>query len=130
MSQVLNEVKAIYEAIEQGNIGKIISALDENFVIRLARSLGGAYKGREGILELVSKMCNTSGRIKKVITSYIDFQNDIVVLGNTQIFESNALFVTFPFADVWKSENGKITEADFFFMDPEILSDFIGEGDN
>lgn len=128
MTQVLKEVQAIYEALDQGNISKIISVLDENFVIRLSRSLGGEFKGREGILELVSRMCNTNGKIKKVITGYIEFQNKIIVLGNTQLFESNTLFVTFPFADVWNFENGKIVEADFFFMDPEILSDYIGKG--
>jgi hypothetical protein len=66
MSGILETVKDIYEAMNQGNIGKVISTFDESFSIHLPDLLGGTYRGREGILDVVSKICSSGGNTKKV----------------------------------------------------------------
>jgi hypothetical protein len=129
MSQALKTVEEIYEAMEQGNIGKIISVLDENFTVHLAKSLGGVYQGREGILDVVSKMCSASGNSKKVVENIIEFNNRIVALGNINFTNSDKSIAAIPFVDVWKADGDKIMEVQVFYLDAELLGDYLREAD-
>jgi SnoaL-like domain len=121
MSQALKTVEEIYEAMEQGNIGKIISVLDENFTVHLAKSLGGVYQGREGILDVVSKMCSTSGKSKKIVENIIEFKNRIVAFGIINFTNSDKSIAAIPFVDVWKIEQNKLMEVQLFYLDAEEL---------
>jgi hypothetical protein len=129
MSQALKTVEEIYEAMEQGNIGKIISVLDENFTVYLAKSLGGVYNGREGILDVVSKMCSTSGKLKKIVENIIEFDNRIVALGNINFTDSDKSIAEIPFVDVWKADGDKIIEVQVFYLDAELLGDYLRAAD-
>jgi SnoaL-like domain len=125
MSQALKTIEEIYEAMEQGNIGKIISVLDENFSVRLAKSLGGVYQGREGILDVVSKMCSASGKSKKIVEDIIEFDNRIVALGNINFTDSDKSIAEIPFVDVWKADGDKIMEVQVFYLDAEKLVEYL-----
>jgi SnoaL-like domain len=129
MSQALKTVEEIYEAMEQGNIGKIISVLDESFAVHLAKSLGGVYQGREGILDVVSKMCSASGKSKKIVENIIEFDNRIVALGNINFTDSDKSIAEIPFVDVWKADGDKIMEVQVFYLDAELLGDYLREAD-
>jgi predicted SnoaL-like aldol condensation-catalyzing enzyme len=125
MSQALKAVEEIYEAMEQGNIGKIISVLDESFAVHLAKSLGGVYQGREGILDVVSKMCGSESKIKKVTESFIDDGNRIIVLGSIELIENDMISDAIPFTDVWKIEQNKLVEVQLFYLDVEKLYTYL-----
>jgi hypothetical protein len=129
MSQALNIVEGIYEAMEQGNIGKIISVLDESFTVHLATSLGGVYQGREGILDVVSKMCSASGKSKKTVENIIEFNSRIVALGDINFTNSDKSIAAIPFVDVWKADGDKIMEVRVFYLDAELLGDYLREAD-
>jgi predicted RNA binding protein with dsRBD fold (UPF0201 family) len=120
MSQVLKAVEEIYEAMEQGNIGKIISVLDESFTVHLSKSLGGVYRGREGILDVVSKMCSASSKSKKIVENIIEFDKRIIALGNINFNDDdNKSIAAIPFVDVWKIEQNKLVEVQLFYLDAE-----------
>jgi SnoaL-like domain len=121
MSQALKTVEEIYEAMEQGNIGKIISVLDESFTVHLAKSLGGVYQGREGILDVVSKMCSASGKSKKIVENIIELKSRIVALGNINFTNSDKSIAAIPFVDVWKIEQNKLVEVQLFYLDAEEI---------
>lgn len=125
MSQALITVEEIYEAMEQGNIGRIISVLDENFSVHLAESLGGVYQGREGILDVVSKMCSASGKLKKIVEKIIESDKQIVALGKVNFNMSEGISAVMPFVDVWKVEGNKITEVQVFYLDAEKLHSYL-----
>jgi hypothetical protein len=129
MSQALKTVEEIYEAMEQGNIGKIISVLDENFTVYLAKSLGGIYHGREGILDVVSKMCSAGGKSKKLVENIIEFNNRIVALGSINFTDDDKNIAAIPFVDVWKVDGNKMIEVQVFYLDAEMLGDNLREVD-
>jgi predicted SnoaL-like aldol condensation-catalyzing enzyme len=125
MSQLLKTVQVIYDAMEQGNMGKIMSVFDENFKVHLAGSLGGVYKGREGILEVISKMCSSSSSSKKVIENIIEINNQVVVLGKINFYDSDDIIAEMPFVDVWKSNENKIVEVQLFYLDAALLNEYL-----
>jgi translation initiation factor RLI1 len=125
MSQLLNIVQGIYEAMEQGNIGKVIVVLEEDFTLHLADSFGGVYYGREGILDVVSKMCSSSSKSKKVVETFIEHDNKIIVLGNLNFDDDEAVIATIPFVDVWKVEQNKLVEVKLFYLDEEKLYTYL-----
>jgi hypothetical protein len=125
MSQLSKAVEEIYEAMEQGNIGKIISVLDESFTVYLAKSLGGIYQGREGILDVVSKMCSASGKSKKIVENLIEFNNRIIAFGNINFTDGNNSIAAIPFVDVWKIEQNKLLEVQLFYLDAEELVEHL-----
>ena len=125
MSQALKTVEEIYEAMEQGNIGKIISVLDENFTVHLAKSLGGVYQGREGILDVISKMCSASGKSKKIVEDIIEFNNRIVAFGDINFTDDDKNINAIPFVDVWKVDGDKIIDVEVFYLDAEKLQSYL-----
>jgi predicted SnoaL-like aldol condensation-catalyzing enzyme len=127
MSQVLNTVQGIYEAMEQGNIGKVIAVLEEDFTLHLASSFGGVYHGREGILDVVSKMCSSSSKSKKAVESFIEHGNKIIVLGNIKFHDDETVIAAIPFVDIWKADGDKIMEVQVFYLDAELLGEYLRE---
>jgi hypothetical protein len=127
MSQVLSTVQGIYEAMEQGNIGKVIAVLEEDFTLHLASSFGGVYHGREGILDVVSKMCSSSSKSKKAVESFIEHGNKIIVLGNINFHDDEIVIAAIPFVDVWSVEENKLLEVQIFYLDAELLYEYLNK---
>ena len=127
MAQTLKIVQGIYEAMEQGNIGKVLNVIDKSFIIHLSKSLGGNYYGREGMLEVVSKMCSSSSKIKKITENFIEFDNQIIVVGTILFTNGNSSLLPMPFVDIWKEVADKITEVQLFYSDTDLLADYLKE---
>jgi ketosteroid isomerase-like protein len=127
MLQILKTVQDIYEAMEHGNIGKIISALDEDFTVYLAKSLGGRYQGREGILEVVSKLCSSSSAFKKITTSFFVNDTNVIVTGKIVFTEKGGIVTATSFVDVWTTENGQIKGVELFYLDTDAILVFLKE---
>jgi ketosteroid isomerase-like protein len=125
MTQSLKTVTDIYEAIEQGNIGKIISLLDENFTVYLPNSLGGAYHGHEGILDVVSKMCSSSTAAKKFVDTITQHDTKVIVLGNAKFRDFGATQRSVPFVDVWQMDGDKVNSVQVFYLNPETVRDYL-----
>ena len=127
MHQLLKKVQEIYEASEQGNIGKMLILLGEDFVAFLPKALGGRYEGREGILEVVSKMCSSSHIIKKEAKEFVEIENGVIVLGKIEFPGILTEINTMPFVDIWRAVENKVTEVQVLYMDTEMLSDYLKE---
>jgi hypothetical protein len=125
MTNLLQTVQDIYKAMEQGNIAKIITVLNEGFTIRLAPLLGGEYRGREGILEVVSKMCGSGNALTKVTESFSITGSSIIVLGRISVFEQDVEVKVTSFADVWKTANGSIEAAELYYLDATAILGYL-----
>ena len=125
MTETLKNIQDIYEAAKEGNIGKLLKLIDEKIVIRLSKSLGGIYQGREGILEVVSKMCSSSNHVKKIINKFIVSDADIIVTGDMEFSTDFLSIHKIPFVDVWKTKENSITEVQIFYLDSDDFIDCL-----
>lgn len=125
MTETLKNIQDIYEAAKEGNIGKLLKLIDEKIVIRLSKSLGGIYQGREGILDAVSKMCSSSNHVKKIINKFIVSDNDIIVVGDMEFSIDFLSIHKIPFVDVWKTKENNITEVQIFYLDSDDFIDCL-----
>jgi predicted SnoaL-like aldol condensation-catalyzing enzyme len=127
MTQALKTVQDIYKAMEQGNVGKVLSVLDDDFIVHLPKSLGGDYKGREGILGVVSKMCGSGSGMKKINEHFVELDESVIVLGNINLTENEKVIHTIPFVDIWRTNENKITAVQLFYQDTELLADYMNK---
>lgn len=125
MSLALSAVQDLYHAMEQGNIGKLFSLLDQRFVIQ--GPVGTDRRGREGILDIISSLYRQGKGIKKEIDHLIEYENMVIALGNIYMNEAAASPVKMPFVDVWKIRENKISELLYFYQDPPLLAKFLGK---
>jgi predicted SnoaL-like aldol condensation-catalyzing enzyme len=125
MTQALKTVQGIYEAMEQGNVGKVLSVLDDDFIVHLPNLFGGDYRGREGILDVVSKMCSSGSGLKKINRRFVELDENVMVVGNIILTESEKVIHTIPFVDIWRTNENKIIAVQIFYQDPELLADYM-----
>ncbi|MBO9727109.1 MAG: nuclear transport factor 2 family protein [Chitinophaga sp.] len=124
MNEAIETISEIYKAFAQGNVGKILSLLGENFVIHLPKSLGGKHYGRGGILEVVSKMCGTNNRLVKVITKSIEVEDSVIVFGHIELPEEIFHRQIVPYIDVWRSQDNRLIEVQVFYLDVEYINEY------
>jgi len=116
MGLALTIVQDIYLAMEQANIGKLFSLLDQKFEIH--GPAGMDRKGRGGILDMVATLHRREKGIKKEIEHFIEHENMIIVLGNILFGETISLQEKMAFVDIWKLQQNRIDELQLFFQDP------------
>lgn len=124
MSLALSAVQDLYQAMEQGNIGRLFSLLDQRFVIQ--GPVGTDRRGREGILDIISNLYRQGKGIKKEIDHLIESDNMVIALGNIYMNEGGFTPVKMPFVDLWKMREDKISELLYFYQDPPLLAKFLG----
>jgi ketosteroid isomerase-like protein len=127
MSSALTVIRDLYHAMEQGNIGKLFSLLDHTFAIQ--GPLGTDRTGREGVLDIVSNLYRQGKGIKKEIDHFIEYENMVIVLGNVHMNQTESTAVKMPFVDIWKLQDNKITELQYFYQDPPLLARFLSDKD-
>lgn len=127
MRQALKTVQDIYKAMEQGNVVKILSVLDDDFIVHLPKLFGGDYRGREGILDVISKMCGSGSGMKKIQEHFVELNESVIVLGTINLTESEKVIHTIPFVDIWKTNESKITDVQLFYQDTELLADYMNK---
>lgn len=123
MSPALSVARDLYHAMEQGNIGKLFSLLDEKFVIQ--GPIATERKGREGILDIISDLYRQGKGIKKEIDHFIGYENMVIVLGNIYMNQVEGIPLTMPFVDIWKLRDDRITGLQYFYQDPPLLARFL-----
>jgi len=127
MSLALTVTRDLYHAMEQGNIGKLFSLLDQKFVIQ--GPIGTDRKGREGVLDIISNLYRQGKGIKKEIDHFIEYENMVIVLGNIYMNHTSSTAVKMPFVDVWKLQDDRMTELQYFYQDPPLLASFLSGKD-
>jgi len=127
MSSALTITQDLYHAMEQGNIGKLFSLLDQKFVIQ--GPMGTDRKGREGVLDIISSLYRQGKGIKKEIDHFIEYENMVIVLGNIYMNPASSTAVKMPFVDIWKLQDNRITELQYFYQDPPLLARFLSHED-
>ncbi|WP_205514646.1 nuclear transport factor 2 family protein [Longitalea arenae] len=125
MTQALQTIRDLYVSMEQGNIGKLVIALDEAVYVHTAACMGGNRRGREGILQLVPVFYRPGSGIKKVIDHFIEHDSRIIVVGNICITTQSATTDLMPFADIWTLENNNILTVIFYYRDPQELCNYL-----
>jgi ketosteroid isomerase-like protein len=123
MSLPLTVTRDLYHAMEQGNIGKLFSLLDPKFVIQ--GPMGTERKGREGVLDIISSLYRQGKGIKKEIDHYIEYENMVIVLGNIHMNQAPSTAIKMPFVDIWKLQDNRIIELQYFYQDPPLLAKFL-----
>jgi len=127
MSSALTVTQDLYHAMEQGNIGKLFSLLDQKFVIQ--GPIATERKGREGILDIISNLYRQGKGIKKEIDHFIGYENMVIVLGNIYMNQAGPVPLKMPFVDIWKLRDDRINELQYFYQDPPLLARFLSEKD-
>jgi hypothetical protein len=127
MSLPLTVIRDLYHAMEQGNIGKVFSLLDQKFIIQ--GPLGTDRTGREGVLDIVSNLYRQGKGIKKEMEHFIEYENMVIVLGNIYMNVGPSTAVKMPFVDIWKLQENRITELQYFYQDPPLLASFLSDKD-
>ncbi|GGB01969.1 nuclear transport factor 2 family protein [Puia dinghuensis] len=127
MSLALTITQDLYHAMEQGNIGKIFSLLDQTFVIQ--GPIGTDRNGKEGVLDIISSLYRQGKGIKKEIDHFIEHENMVIVLGNIYMNQASSAAVKMPFVDIWKLQDNKITELQYFYQDPPLLARHLNHKD-
>jgi len=127
MSLPLTVTRDLYHAMEQGNIGKLFSLLDPKFVIQ--GPMGTERKGREGVLDIISSLYRQGKGIKKEIDHYIEYENMVIVLGNIHMNQAPSTAIKMPFVDIWKLQDNRIIELQYFYQDPPLLAKFLRQED-
>ncbi|OQP68329.1 hypothetical protein A4R26_00535 [Niastella populi] len=121
MTLALLTIRDLYASMEQGNIGKLVIALDDGVWVYTAQCMGGNRRGREGILQQVPAFYRPGTGIKKNADHFVEQGSMIIVLGNIQITVPGASIGSMTFVDVWRFENGNISSVNFYYRDPEEL---------
>lgn len=121
----LKQISAIYEYMEQGNIGKLLIAIDDAVMVYTAQCMGGNRRGREGILQLVPAFYRPGTGMKKTVERLIAQDNLVIAVGTIQITGQDAIIILMPFADVWSYDNNKICEVIFYYRNPQELHEYL-----
>jgi hypothetical protein len=121
MTLALLTIRDLYASMEQGNIGKLVIALDDAVWVYTAQCMGGNRRGRDGILQQVPAFYRPGTGIKKMTDHFVEQGSMIIVLGNIQITVPGADIDNMPFVDVWSFENDKIRSVNFYYRDAEEL---------
>lgn len=125
-------VHAIYQALAQANLAKVLALLDEGVVVQQAASLpyGGTFHGRQGFIAHRSLLVATWEIYLKVPALFLTGENDIVVVGDLQGRGRRAgRSLTIPFTDHWQQQEGRITQIRMFDWDTAQLLDDLQPAD-
>jgi hypothetical protein len=125
MTLALQTIRELYALMEQGNIGKLVIALEDAVWVYTAQCMGGNRQGREGILQQVPAFYRPGTGIKKVAEHFVEEGILIIVLGNIHISAPGADINAMPFVDVWRFENNNIQSVNFYYRDPEELYGYL-----
>ncbi|HEX6426322.1 MAG TPA: hypothetical protein VF008_01500 [Niastella sp.] len=125
MTAALHTIRDIYISMEQGNIGKLVIALEDTVWVYTAQCMGGNRQGREGILQLVPAFYRPGTGIQKIAAHFFVQGSLVIVMGNIQITPPGIVINPIPFADVWSFEDNTIRSVIFYYRDPQELYDYL-----
>lgn len=121
MHSPLQHITEVYNAMETGNIGKLITILSNPIHVYTAHCMGGNSFGREGILRQISTFYRPGAGISKTVAHLIEKGHMVIALGTICISSSGQTIETMPFADVWSFEEEKISGVVCYYRDAEQL---------
>jgi ketosteroid isomerase-like protein len=125
MSPALQTITDIYASMEQGNIGKLLTILDDSVLVYTAQCMGGNRRGREGILQLISLFYRPGSRAPKTAGHYMEQGNTVIVLGDIRMRDWESIDSPMSFADIWVFDNNRIISVVFYYRDPELLCEYL-----
>lgn len=125
MAPPLQTIHDIYLCMEQGNIGKLLTILDDSILVFTAACMGGNRRGREGILQLVPVFYRPGTGIAKVVESFSETAHNVVVTGKILLTGTDQVQREMPFADVWIFNGHRMHSAYLYYLDPLELSTFL-----
>jgi ketosteroid isomerase-like protein len=127
MSPSLQTISDVYVSMEQGNIGKLLTILDDSVLVYTAQCMGGNRRGREGILQLIPPFYRPGSSTKKTAGQFIEQGNTVIVLGVIQMKDGEQTDGSMSFADIWFFDNNRISSVVFYYRDPELLFAYLGK---
>lgn len=127
MTPALQSIIDIYALMEQGNIGKLLTMLDDSVWVYTAQCMGGNRRGREGILQLIPVYYRPGSRTPKNPKQFIEQGNTVIVLGEILMKDWQGEDKNMPFADIWVIENARVRSVVFYHRDPELLCEYLEE---
>lgn len=128
MALTAQTVQTLYADLSQGNLSRILSIIDSNTVIYKPDSLpyGGVYKGRDGLISLMTAVNQTWASMQVIPASVIASEKEIVVtgecIGKTR---KTAKEVSIPFVHLWKLLPGLVTEIRLFYWDTAHMLTYL-----
>jgi ketosteroid isomerase-like protein len=127
MSPALQTITDVYASMEQGNIGKLLTILDDSVLVYTAQCMGGNRRGREGILQLIPPFYRPGSSISKKAGQFIEQGNMILVLGEIHMKTWEEIDSRMSFVDIWFFENNRISSVVFYYRDPELLCGYLAK---
>lgn len=130
----LENVRRLFEAVEEFDIAGVLTAYDSEIVIRDAESLpyGGIYHGIEGAKQHVESAAQTwnpfkpSAAERKLDPVFLDCGEYVIVLWRLKGLEvSSGRKLDSPTVSVYKLLGGKIVESQMFYSDTTAIVQFL-----
>lgn len=118
MTTSLTLIMDIYAAMQQANIGKLLTMLDNPCTVHTCRCMQKNASGRELILQQIPVFYSPCTEIAKVVETMTEQNNLVTVVGHVRIAADEALD-HMPFADIWRIEDNKVSTVYFYYRDPE-----------
>ena len=128
MSLTAQTVQTLYTDISQGNLSRILSVIDQNTVIYKPDSLpyGGVYKGRDGLISLMTAVNQTWASMQVIPTSVINSDREIVITGQCiGKAWTTAKEIRFPFVHLWKLLPDLVTEIWLYYWDTAQIITYL-----
>lgn len=111
--QTLDAVRAAYEAINSGDPGPVLEAVDEGMEFHEPASLpyGGIHRGPDGMEQLVGKLVGTWENLPLEIEELLDAGDCVTIRGRFQgRSKSTGDEVDEPYLEVLRFREGKAVE--------------------
>jgi hypothetical protein len=121
MSASINTISEVYIALEEGNIGKLLTILSSSLKVYTASCMGGGISACEAILKQIHTFYRPGSAIKKTVGCMIEHDNMVIVPGNISINGIDSM----PCADIWHFEHNKPSYVIFYYKDPTELSEYL-----
>jgi uncharacterized protein len=131
--QNLENVRRLFEAVEERDIGGVLAAYAPEIVIRDAESLpyGGVHSGLEGAKQHVEGAAQTWNHLqppaeRKMDAVFLDAEDYVIVLWQLKgLAASSGKKLDSPVVSVYKMRDGKIVESQMFYADTVAIGQFL-----
>lgn len=131
--QNIENVRRLFQAVEERDIAGVLAAYAPEIVIRDAESLpyGGIHHGLEGAKQHVEGAAQTWNHLqppaeRKMDAVFLDVEDYIIVLWRLKgLAASSGRKLDLPVVSVYKMRDGKILESQMFYSDTVPIQQFL-----
>ncbi|NHC36409.1 nuclear transport factor 2 family protein [Scytonema millei] len=131
--QNVENVRRLFQAVEERDIAGVLAAYAPEIVIRDAESLpyGGIHHGLEGAKQHVEGAAQTWNHLqppaeRKMDAVFLDVEDYIIVLWRLKgLAASSGRKLDLPVVSVYKMRDGKILESQMFYSDTVPIQQFL-----